>query len=71
MLFFSQDSLSDITSPLDVDSLFYWFKADDGVLDSLGGSIATDEGVGTWTDYSGNGHDVTQATDTDRGTFGY
>lgn len=62
MMLFSSDSLVNITSPLDLDSLFYWFAADQGVTDSLGGAIATDEGVGTWADLSGNGYDVTQAT---------
>ena len=45
-----------------MDSLFYWFAADVGVTDSLGGAIANNEGVGTWADLSGNGHNVTQAT---------
>lgn len=62
MMMFSSDSLVNITSPLDLDSLFYWFAADVGVTDSLGGAIATDEGVGTWNDLSGNGHHVTQST---------
>lgn len=62
MMLFSSDSLFNITSPLDVDSLFYWFAADVGVTDSLGGAIATNEGVGTWNDLSGNGYHVTQTT---------
>lgn len=62
MMLFSSDSLTNITSPLDLDSLFYWFAADVGVTDSLGGAIATDEGVGTWNDLSGNGYHVTQTT---------
>lgn len=63
------DSLSYISSPLDLDSLFYWFAADVGVTDSLGGAIATDEGVGTWQDQSGNGYHVTQTTNTDRPVY--
>lgn len=59
MMLFSSDSLTNITSPLDIDSLFCWFAADVGVTDSLGGAIATDEGVGQWNDLSGNGHHVT------------
>jgi hypothetical protein len=62
MMMFSSDSLVNITSPLDLDSLFYWFAADVGVTDSLGGAIANNEGVGTWNDLSGNGHHVTQST---------
>lgn len=62
MMLFSSDSLTNITSPLDLDSLFYWFAADQGVTDSLGGAIATDEGVGTWADLSGNNYNVTQTT---------
>ena len=67
--FFTSDSLASITSPLGVDSLFYWFDAGAGVTDSLGGAIATDEGVGTWNDQSGNGRHVTQTTDTDRPVY--
>lgn len=63
MMLFAQDSLSFITSPADIDSLFYWFEADMGVTDSLGGAIANNEGVGAWADLSGNGYDVTQTTD--------
>lgn len=63
MMMFSSDSLVNITSPLDLDSLFYWFAADVGVTDSLGGAIANNEGVGTWADLSGNGYNVTQTTD--------
>lgn len=62
MMFFTKDSLSYITSPADLDSHFYWFAADVGVTDSLGGAIANNEGVGTWADLSGNGYDVTQTT---------
>lgn len=62
MMFFTKDSLNNITSPLDLDSLFYWFAADVGVTDSLGGAIANNEGVGTWNDLSGNGYHVTQTT---------
>ena len=61
-MLFSSDSLVNITSPLDLDSLFYWFAADVGVTDSLGGAIANNEGVGTWNDLSGRGHHVTQST---------
>lgn len=62
MMLFSSDSLVNITSPLDIDSLFYWFAADVGVTDSLGGAIATNEGVGTWADLSGNNYNATQTT---------
>jgi len=68
-MMFTADSLFGITSPLGVDSLFYWFAADLGVLDSLGGAIATDEGVGTWNDQSGNARHVTQTTNTDRPVY--
>lgn len=69
MMLFSSDSLVNITSPLDLDSLFYWFAADVGVTDSLGGAITTDEGVGTWNDLSGNGYHVTQTTNTARPVY--
>jgi len=68
-MMFTADSLFGITSPLGVDSLFYWFAADLGVLDSLGGTIANNEGVGTWADQSGNGYNITQTTDTDRPVY--
>jgi hypothetical protein len=55
--------------PQQLDSLFYWFKADEGVFDSLGNSIATDEGVGEWRDFSGNNYHVTQATNTARPVY--
>lgn len=48
-----------ISSPLDFDSLYVWFRADTLVTDSLGGSIANNEGVGGWGDLSGNGHNLT------------
>lgn len=64
MMFFSADSSAFISSPADLDSLFYWFAADVGVTDSLGGAIANNEGVGTWEDLSGNGYDVVQDTNT-------
>ena len=63
-MLFSADSLTGITSPLDLDSLFYWFAADVAVYDSAGTSISNGEGVGTWTDLSGNGYDVVQADTT-------
>lgn len=63
-MLFSADSLAGITSPADLDSLFYWFAADVAVLDSAGNSISTGEGVGTWTDLSGNGYNVVQADTT-------
>lgn len=65
-MLFGVDSLSFIASPLGVDSLFYWFDANTGVTDSLGGAIANNEGVGTWNDLSGNARHATQTTDTDR-----
>jgi len=68
-MMFGADSLSFLTSPLGVDSLFYWFDAGQGVTDSLGGTIATDEGVGTWNDLSGAGRHVTQTTNTDRPVY--
>lgn len=48
--------------PNQLDSLFYWYAADAGVLDSLGGDISDGEKVSSWTDFSGRGHNVTQAT---------
>jgi len=54
MMMFSSDPASGITSPLDIDSLFYWYAADVGVT--------TDNNkVTQWNDLSGNGHHVTQA----------
>jgi len=50
MMLFSSDSLANITSPADLDYV--------GVTDSLGGAIATDEGVHRWRDLSGNGRDI-------------
>jgi hypothetical protein len=68
-VFFGPDANSFITSPLDVDSLFYWFAADMAVFDSVG-NVATDwQGVGEWQDLSGNGHHVTQATNGARPTY--
>lgn len=69
MLLGPADSLSYITSPLAIDSLYYWFDASQGVTDSLGGAIANNEGVGTWNDLSGNGRHVTQTTNTDRPVY--
>lgn len=63
-MLFTADSLSYITSPADLDSIFYWFAADVAVYDSAGTSISSGEGVGTWTDLSGNGYDVVQADTT-------
>jgi hypothetical protein len=54
MMMFSTDPASGITSPLDLDSLFYWYAADVGVT-------ATNNKVTQWNDLSGNGHHVTQA----------
>ena len=62
MMLFSSDSLTGITSPLGIDSLVLWLRADAGVLDSLSGSIANNEGVGTWQDQSGQGKHVIQDT---------
>jgi hypothetical protein len=68
-VFFGPDDKAFLTSPLDVDSLFYWFAADMAVFDSIGG-VATDwQGVGEWKDLSGNGHHVTQATNGARPTY--
>lgn len=64
--FFVADSLSFISSPLGLDSLFYWFAADLGVTDSLGGAIANNEGVGTWNDQSGNGRHLYSLIDARR-----
>lgn len=66
MMLISSDSLFNITSPLAIDSLYYWFDASQGVTDSLGGAIANNEGVGTWNDLSGHGYHVTQTTNTAR-----
>ena len=68
-MLFSSDSLFNITSPLAIDSLYYWFDASQGVTDSLGGAIANNEGVGTWNDLSGHGYHVTQTTNTDRPVY--
>jgi hypothetical protein len=54
MMLFSSDPASGITSPLDVDSLFYWYAADVGVT-------TNNNKVTQWNDLSGNGHHVTQA----------
>ena len=54
MMLFTSDSLTNITSPLDVDSLFYWFAADVGVT-------TNNNKVTQWNDLSGNGYHVTQA----------
>ncbi|MBK6622897.1 MAG: hypothetical protein IPG32_19300, partial [Saprospirales bacterium] len=67
--FFTSDSLASITSPLGRIACSTWFDAGAGVTDSLGGVIATDEGVGTWNDQSGNGRHATQTTDTDRPVY--
>lgn len=61
-MFFTSDSSAFITSPLDVDSLFYWFDASQGVFDSVGSVISNNQGVGEWKDLSGRGHHVTQGT---------
>lgn len=49
-------------SPTDIDSLFYWFRADSVVTDSAGGAIADYEGIGGWGDLSGNTHDLEQTS---------
>jgi hypothetical protein len=54
MMMFSSDSLVNITSPLDLDSLFYWYAADVGVT-------TNNNKVTQWNDLSGNGYHVTQA----------
>ena len=54
MMMFTADSLTGITSPLDVDSLFYWYAADQGVT-------TNNNKVTQWNDLSGNGWHVTQA----------
>jgi len=62
MMMFSSDPASGITSPLDIDSLFYWYAADVGVT--------TDNNkVTQWNDLSGNGHHVTQADTSKAPTF--
>lgn len=58
----TRDTLAQITSPKDIDSLFYWFAADQGVLDSLGGAIANNEGVDILTELGGRGHNVKKIT---------
>jgi hypothetical protein len=55
MMMFSSDPASGITSPLDLDSLFYWYAADVGVTDSVGSPIANNSGVETWTNLSPRG----------------
>jgi hypothetical protein len=50
-------------APQQLDSLFYWFKADEGVFDSLGNAVTTDDvGIAEWRDFSGNNYHVTQTT---------
>jgi hypothetical protein len=56
-------------TPGNVDSLFYWYAADNGVLDSVGSPATNFQGVGTWNDLSGNGHHVTQGTDGARPSY--
>lgn len=53
---------SRITSPLDLPNLAYWFRADLGVS-TTGGKVTN------WLDQSGNGHHVSQSTDSQRPTF--
>lgn len=68
----AQGIVEDNTSsllPSNIDSLVFWYDASWGVTDSLGGAIATDEGVGRWADRSGNGHDLIQSTDTQRPVY--
>lgn len=57
-------------SPL-IFSPALWLKADAGTLQTVGGSAATADGdpVGQLLDQSGNGHHVSQATSTKRGTL--
>ena len=62
MMMFSTDPASGITSPLDVDSLFYWYAADVGVT-------TNNNKVTQWNDLSGNGHHVTQADTSKAPTF--
>lgn len=62
-MFFTSDSSAFITSPLDADSLSYWFDASQGVFDSVGSVISNNQGVGEWKDLSGRGHHVLQTTD--------
>jgi hypothetical protein len=61
-MLFGRNVGAGITSPLDVDSIFYWFDAGQGVFDSVGNTISNFQGVGEWKDLSGNGHHTTQTT---------
>jgi hypothetical protein len=65
-MLFGRNAGAGITSPLDVDSLFYWFDAGQGVFDSVGNTISNFQGVGEWKDLSGNGHHTTQTTNGQR-----
>jgi hypothetical protein len=53
-MLFGRNVGAGITSPLDVDSIFYWFDAGQGVT-------TNNSKVTQWNDLSGNGHNVTQA----------
>lgn len=67
--FFTSDSLANITSPLDVDSLYVWLDAGVGITDSTGGAIANNEGVANWADQSGNGRTFSMSQDTRRPVY--
>lgn len=48
--------------PDQVDSLFYWFAADQGILDSLGNPITDGAGVATWPNLSNRANDLEKTT---------
>lgn len=53
-----------IADPTEVSGLVCWLRADRGVT-------LTSGAVSTWADQSGNGHDFTQSTSSDRPTVSY
>jgi hypothetical protein len=66
-LFFGEpEAVAATPAPMAIDSIDFWFYGSSGVTDSLGGAIANNEGIGTWNDLSGNGHHLSQTTNTRR-----
>jgi hypothetical protein len=61
-MLFGRNAGAGITSPLDVDSIFYWFDAGQGVT-------TNNSKVTQWNDLSGNGYNVTQADTSKAPTF--
>jgi hypothetical protein len=61
-MLFGRNAGAGITSPLDVDSIFYWFDAGQGVT-------TNNSKVTQWNDLSGNGHNATQSDTSKAPTF--